>query len=156
MKVVKIIIAIFLFANVNVSAQASYKISDPVTIKGWNNNAEEVFAKSKANNNSPVLMNFTGSDWCGWCVKLKREVFDTPKFKAWVKEKNIELLEVDFPKKITQSEKLKSQNASLAKEIGIRGYPTIVIIANGKAIRTGYVKGGPDAWIKSIADQIKL
>ncbi len=51
---------------------------------------------------------------------------------------------------------LKSQNASLKREVGINGFPTLIIITNGKMIKTGYVKGGADAWIKSVESQIEL
>ena len=92
---------------------------------------------------------FTGSDWCGWCMKLKSEVFDTPEFKEWAK-KNVVLLELDFPKQKQLPEELKKQNQELAQKNNIQGYPTILFFdAKGKKVgQTGYVKGGPEAWIK--------
>ncbi|MDP7197946.1 MAG: thioredoxin family protein [SAR202 cluster bacterium] len=146
---------VFLLTSIGLCAQSSYEITDPVQSEGWTNNAEKVFNNSKENGN-PILLNFTGSDWCVWCKKIKKEIFDTPEFKEWVKNNNVELLELDFPKRISQSQELKSQNVSLAREMGVRGYPTIIIIANGKAVKTGYVKGGPENWIKSVESQIDL
>ncbi len=151
----KIITIVLLLTGLTISAQSSYKITDPVQSEGWSNNAEEVFNISKEKG-SPILMNFTGSDWCKWCIKIKKEIFDTPEFKEWVKENNVELLELDFPRRLPQTDVLKSQNASLAKEMQVRGYPTIFIIHNGKAIKTGYVAGGPENWIKSVESQIDL
>ncbi len=151
----KIITIALLLTGLTISAQSSYEITDPVQSEGWSNNAEEVFNISKEKG-SPILMNFTGSDWCVWCKKIKKEIFDTPEFKEWVKENNVELLELDFPRRIAQTDVLKSQNASLAKEMQVRGYPTIFFISNGKAIKTGYVKGGPENWIKSVESQIDL
>jgi len=101
-----------------------------------------------------VLADFTGSDWCGWCIKLKKEVFDTEAFKAWAK-KNVVLLEVDFPRKKKQSAEVKARNRALAKKYGVRGYPTIIFMTPGGAAigRSGYKRGGPEVWTKN-ADEI--
>ncbi len=101
-----------------------------------------------------VLANFTGSDWCGWCIKLHKEVFDQKAFRTWARE-NVVLLELDFPRRKPQSAELKKQNAELQNRFRIEGYPTVVLLnAEGKEVgRTGYVKGGPEAWIAS-ADKI--
>ena len=53
-----------------------------------------------------VLMDFAGSDWCGWCIKFRKEVLDTDEFKAYA-AKNVVLVEMDFPHKKTQAEELK-------------------------------------------------
>ncbi|MCX8487133.1 MAG: thioredoxin family protein, partial [Crocinitomicaceae bacterium] len=57
--------------------------------------------------NKPMMLFFTGSDWCGWCVKLKKEVFSQSEFKQWAQD-NVILVEVDFPKYTPQSEELKA------------------------------------------------
>ena len=117
----------------------------------WLTDYTKAIAQAKAEN-KVVLADFTGSDWCGWCIKLKKEVFDTPEFKAWA-AKSVVLLEVDYPRKKELSAKEKAQNDSLGEQFEIQGYPTIVFIdANGKEIsRGGYAKGGPAAWIKKHA-----
>jgi peroxiredoxin len=114
--------------------------------------AQKLAKKSK----KPILMDFTGSDWCGWCVKLKKEVFDHDEFKTWA-AKNVVLLELDFPKQKELSDELKKQNAELKEKYPIRGYPTIVIVgADGDEIgRLGYEKGGPEAWIKAAEKAMK-
>lgn len=155
MSLKKTLAVVLLFVGIGVNAQSDYVITDPVSTEGWNNNANEVFKKAKAEN-APIMMNFTGSDWCIWCKRIKAEIFDTPEFKAWVKEKNLALLELDFPRNKPQSDELKSQNNSLKNEVGIQGFPTLIIISNGKMIRTGYVKGGPKAWIASVEAQIEI
>jgi len=98
-----------------------------------------------------VLVNFSGSDWCGWCVKLKSEVFDTPEFKRWA-ARNALLFQADFPKRRYQSAGTKKQNKGLSSKFGIRGYPTILVLdAAGKEIgRLGYVKGGPGKWLAKL------
>lgn len=104
----------------------------------------------------PLLLFFTGSDWCGWCMKLKKEVLTTPEFAKWAKD-NVILVELDFPRKTAQSEQLKAQNAQLNQFFQVRGYPTIwfakgVKTAEGKISfealgSTGYVAGGPAPWL---------
>ena len=74
--------------------------------------------------NKPIFAFFTGSDWCGWCKKLQRDVFAKPEFVAWAKE-NVILLELDFPRAKVLPEELKQQNAQLQQSFGVRGYPTI-------------------------------
>jgi thioredoxin-related protein len=95
-----------------------------------------------------VLIDFTGSDWCGWCMKLKAEVFDKSEFATFANA-NLVLLEVDFPKRKAQSDQQRVSNASLQNKFGVAGYPTIFLVnANGQPVaRGGYVEGGPGAFI---------
>ena len=62
--------------------------------------------------NKPIMLFFTGSDWCGWCKKLVREVYKTPEFSKWAK-KNVVLVDVDFPRRTKLSKDLIEQNNSL-------------------------------------------
>lgn len=103
--------------------------------------------KAAKDEKKALIMDFTGSDWCGWCKKLDKEVFSTPEFKAWAKDKAV-LLEVDFPQGKPQSKELQAQNQKLQEQFKIEGFPTIVITdAAGKELgRLGYQKGGPAAW----------
>jgi len=114
---------------------------------GWLTDYEKALAKA-AETDKLVLADFTGSDWCGWCIKLHDEVFDEPAFKKWAEE-NVVLLELDFPRSTPQNKKLKQQNARLARQFGVRAYPTVLLLdVEGKQVaRTGYVKGGPARWI---------
>ena len=79
--------------------------------EGWMTDWEAAKAKSKAEN-KPILINLTGSDWCGWCIKLEKNVFSTKEFKEFA-AKNVILMEADFPKKKEQPAELKKQNAAL-------------------------------------------
>lgn len=74
--------------------------------------------------NKPIFAFFTGSDWCGWCHKLQRDVFVKPEFIKWANEKVV-LLELDFPRRKTLPAELAKQNMELQKAFGIQGYPTI-------------------------------
>lgn len=113
-------------------------------------------AKQSKKSGKPILIDFTGSDWCGWCIKLKKEVFDTPEFAAWAK-KNVVLLEIDFPQSKPQSAELKKQNAALSEKYGIEGYPTIMFVnAKGDVLgQYGYDKGGPSVWTKNAEKMLK-
>ncbi len=91
--------------------------------EGWLVDLDEAYAQS-LKEHKPILANFTGSDWCGWCKKLDADVFTTPDFKAWA-QKNVVLLEVDFPRRKQLPEKNQQQNAAMAQSLGITGYPTI-------------------------------
>jgi thioredoxin-related protein len=72
----------------------------------------------------PVFGFFTGSDWCGWCHKLQRDVFAKQAFMDWAK-KNVVLLELDFPRGKQLPAELVSQNKNLAQQFGVQGFPTI-------------------------------
>lgn len=98
-----------------------------------------------------IIMDFTGSDWCYWCVKLKKEVFDHKEFKEYAKEKFV-CLELDFPAKKKLPAKLKEQNDKAKKKYAIRGYPTIIVIDHegNEIARTGYKKGGPVNYVKHL------
>ena len=73
-------------------------------------------------NNKLLLLDFTGSDWCGWCIKLNKEVFSKPEFKDYA-NKNLVLMEVDFPRGKSQGSDIKKQNEGLAQQYQIEGFP---------------------------------
>jgi protein disulfide-isomerase len=108
-------------------------------------------AKQAAAENIPMVLNFTGSDWCGWCIRLDKEVFSQPEFVDYAKE-NVVLVKLDFPRGKPQSEAEKKQNEELAEKFGIRGFPTIVVLdSKAKPIgKLGYEKGGAANWIASL------
>jgi protein disulfide-isomerase len=117
---------------------------------GWDDDYEKALAQAKTEKKM-VLLDFTGSDWCGWCIKLDKEVFSKAEFKKYAKE-NLVLVEVDFPQGKSQSAKLKAQNAKLKNEHGIRVYPTIIVLdSEGKKVgELGYQPGGPEAFIAKL------
>ena len=130
--------------------------------EGWEVDVNKAYEISKKTG-KPIMANFTGSDWCGWCKKLKAEVFDKEEFKTWA-DKNVVLLELDFPRRFKLPENIQQQNAGLAQAFKVTGYPTIWVFNLGKDEKgqftigalgkTGYVKGtkaftdGVDAMIK--------
>jgi thioredoxin-related protein len=92
--------------------------------------------------NKRILLDFTGSDWCGPCIQLKQRAFSRPEFGSYA-EKNLILVEVDYPQRKKQAPALVKQNERLAKQYGIeeKGYPTLVLLdPAGKIVRelSGY------------------
>jgi thioredoxin-related protein len=103
-----------------------------------------------------LLVDFTGTDWCSWCIKLKKEVFDQPAFQEYAK-KNLIMVELDYPRKKVLPEKLKEQNKELAEKYEIQGYPTILLLnSKGREVaRTGYQEGGPEKYIDHLKSLLK-
>ncbi len=99
-----------------------------------------------------ILMDFTGSDWCGWCIKLDKEVFGQKEFQDYA-EKNLVLLKLDFPRKKDLPADEKKQNDQLASQYKVSGFPTLVALdSEGAKIweKVGYLKGGPSALIAEL------
>ncbi len=92
----------------------------------WYTNIQEANAVAKASN-KPLFTFFTGSDWCGWCRKIQNDVFAKPEFVSWA-QKNVVLVELDFPRNKPMSEELMQQNRGLQQALQVRGYPTIWLI----------------------------
>jgi len=103
----------------------------------------------------PILADFTGSDWCGWCIRLDKEVFSTPVFRDYAGT-NLVLLVVDFPRSKAQTDELKKQNEELSTRFGIEGFPTVLILnTEGKeTARTGYREGGAEAYVAHLKNLI--
>jgi thioredoxin-related protein len=115
--------------------------------KGWTDDYEAARAQAAAEGKN-LLIDFTGSDWCIWCVKLRKEVFEQPGFEA-AKEKFV-WVELDYPKdKSRVTEAVALQNAELLKKYPIKAYPTILLCdAEGKPFAaTGYRAGGPEKYL---------
>ncbi len=128
----------------------------------WNTNLDkaiEISIKTK----KPVMLFFTGSDWCYWCKRLQSEVFKQPEFAAWA-NKNVVLVEVDFPRTTTLAPELQSQNNQLKQFFGIQGFPTIWLVNvsknDGKVGfeklgSTGYLEGGTSVWLNAVNQMLK-
>lgn len=111
-------------------------------------------AKEKAaQKDVPILADFAGSDWCGWCIKLDNEVFAEDEFKAYADE-NLVLFLADFPRSKEQSDDVKELNQELAQKYGVEGFPTVLLLdANGDVIaRTGYRRGGAESYVEHLKE----
>ena len=130
MKNLSILIAFLLTASFAI-AQENYTAEN----KGWLVDLDQAYALSKKTG-KPIMANFTGSDWCGWCKKLTASVFSTPEFKKWA-DKNVVLLELDFPRRKQIPDKIRQQNNSLQQAFQVRGYPTVWVFRAKKDPGTG-------------------
>lgn len=141
----KILLLTFFLAGVFVTQAQDLK---------WYTDVHEAITVSNKEQ-KPMLMFFTGSDWCGWCIRLQNEVLKTPEFKKWATD-NVVLVELDYPRRTAQTPELKNQNNELQQAFGIQGFPTVFFTSaeakdgkvNFKGLgQTGYVAGGPSAWL---------
>lgn len=100
-----------------------------------------------------LLLDFTGSDWCGWCIRLKEEVFSKAEFQEDA-PKHFVLVELDYPREKKLPEEIVKQNETLRDEYQIRGYPTILLTdATGRPYaQTGYRYGGAEEYVKHLAE----
>jgi thioredoxin-related protein len=108
--------------------------------------------KKAAAEGKDLFINFTGSDWCGWCIRLDKEVFSKPLF-IYEAQKRFVFVYVDFPRNQKQSNTLKAQNEKLAQRYEVQGFPTIILAqADGQPYaQTGYEEGGPMAYLEQLA-----
>jgi thioredoxin-related protein len=117
----------------------------------WQTDLAKAQAQAKKENKL-VLLDFTGSDWCGWCIKLNHDTFSKPEWADYAK-KNLVLVEVDFPRSKELPDAVKKQNDALQKKYNVDGFPTILVMdPAGKVVWTkeGYLEGGPKAMIDEI------
>jgi protein disulfide-isomerase len=99
-----------------------------------------------------LLLDFTGSDWCGYCIRFKREILSKPQFKEYA-NKNLVLMEVDFPRGKEQTVALRRQNQELAEHYEIQGFPTLIVLnGDGREIWRygGYFPDGAEAFIAEL------
>ena len=117
---------------------------------GWLTDFKQAKEEAKAQKRL-LLVDFTGSDWCGWCIKLEREIFSKPEFQDYAKQ-NLVLLEVDFPRGKELSASQRLQNHELAEKYEVQGFPTIIVLdGEGKKIgELGYLPGGPGPFIAEL------
>lgn len=148
------VLAFIILTSMSINAQEELTWHTDMT------KATDISLKEK----KPMFLFFTGSDWCGWCIRLQKEVFKTPEFISWAKE-NVVLVELDFPRNNNQSDAVKMQNAQLQQQLQVRGYPTVWFVSSTKTAEAkvnlaalgnvGYVAGGPSKWLETANQIIK-
>lgn len=118
---------------------------------GWITDYKKAQEEAKAAHKL-VLVDFTGSDWCGFCILLDRAILSKPEFKDYA-SKNLVLLEIDFPRRKSQSLQLRKQNMELAQRFQVEAFPTLVVLnADGKALwrYDGFYDGGVRAFLAEL------
>ena len=130
------------------SAVASVHAEDGL----WLTNFEKAKAKAKAEKKL-LLADFTGSDWCPDCKRLKTRVFETEMFKTEASKRFV-LLELDYPRRKTLPLEVREQNAELQERYNIKEYPTVFVMdAEGQVVtRTGDGQGGPERCVKRLVE----
>jgi thioredoxin-related protein len=117
----------------------------------WSTDYKKAQAEAKTHHKL-LLLDFTGSDWCGFCFQLDRAILSQPQFKDYA-NKNLVLVEIDFPHRKPQSVETKKQNAELAERYQIDGFPTLIVLdGNGKTLwrYDGLYTGGIAAFIAEL------
>ncbi len=121
--------------------------------KGWSHDMAAAMKQAKEEKKE-LLLDFTGSDWCGWCIKLNEEVFSQDAFKDHAKEHFV-LVEFDFPNdKSHLSAETQKQNDEWNKKLAVQGYPTIYVAdEEGRPYaQTGYQPGGAEAYVAHLTE----
>ena len=137
--------------DTSISGSMKEVAGPPAVVAGqWSTDARAALAFAKTEDKK-VLLFFTGSDWCGWCKRLDREILSTPQFASYATE-NLVLVKLDFPRTLPQSDRVKAQNRGLAEKYRITGYPTIIVLnSEGKQVgELGYMEGGPAGFLKQL------
>lgn len=130
-----------LIAQNNMSPQSTQSAQ----IKWYTNYSQAVQEAQK--NHLPILLFFTGSDWCGWCKKMHQEVFSSPDFIQSA-GRSFVFVDIDFPMNKQLPADITQQNAQLKQKFGITGYPTIVVLDPNQNFiaESGYRSGGGKAY----------
>lgn len=100
----------------------------------------EAAKKKAAAENKALLLDFTGSDWCGWCIRIRKEVFDKPRFEAYVSDKFIPV-EIDVPNNPNFDPQLRMRNKQLCDRYSIEGFPTVLVTDADGTVAGGFVGG---------------
>lgn len=136
----KLILTLLLLASVSARAELT-----------WLTDLDEA-KKIATKENKKLLVDFTGSDWCGYCMKLHKEVFATEEFEKFAKD--FVLVELDFPKRKEQPAAEKAKNQAAQKKYGVNGFPTVIIMnTSGKVLNRaeGYSPdSGPSAYLPQL------
>jgi len=135
--------------------QAADKAAEtPAVRRLWLSDLEEGLKQAREEKKA-VLVDFTGSDWCGWCIRLKKEVFDQKAFAAVTKD--FVLVELDYPQKKKQDPAVQAKNKAIAEKFSIEGFPTVLLLtAEGEPFaQTGYEEGGPEKYLAHLAELLK-
>ena len=122
----------------------------------WLDDYQKAVDTAKTGNKN-ILLDFTGSDWCPWCIKMDKEVLGTKEFQDYA-DKNLVLMVVDFPQTKQLPQKVQDQNSNLQEKYAVQGFPTFVLVdKDGKVLgqQVGYLDGGPSAFIALLSGMKK-
>jgi protein disulfide-isomerase len=120
----------------------------------WETNYQKAVRMAQEQN-KPILLLFTGSDWCTWCIRLEKEVFASPSFVDRMKDKFI-YVKLDYPNSSKPSADIVAQNKALKAKFKVQGFPSVVILNSreDKIGSLGYQAGGPVKYSQTLLDII--
>lgn len=120
----------------------------------WFSKLEDAQIEAKKSNKN-IFVDFTGSDWCKWCIALDQEVYSHKEFSEYAKE-NLVMLKFDYPRDTPQPMEVKQYNQEMLKKFGVQGFPTVFILTPDLKMigRTGYLAGGPVNYINNLQAMI--
>jgi len=121
----------------------------------WTEDFAAAQKKAQAEN-KPLMLEFTGSDWCPPCKAMHKYVFSQPEFQAYAEE-SLVWVRLDFPRGISQSAELKAQNVRLRDSYGVQGYPTILLVEpDGELIaKTGPRRTSPEGYAEHLQELLE-
>ncbi len=149
-------------SQVIVSTVTAKETSDPSTTNAkpdkplliaddaWTQDFDGALKKAAAEKKD-LLINFTGSDWCPWCIRLEQEVFGKDEFRKAAGQSFV-LVKIDFPQdaaKAGLTQAMQARNQKLQERYGIQGYPTILLTdSHGRPYaQTAYKEGGHEKYL---------
>ena len=138
-----------------INAQAADKVEiDGASVGVWTMDFDAA-VKLAGEKKLPLILNFTGSDWCGWCKLMDKNVFAEEAWKTYAKE-HVLLVTLDFPQdKSIVPEKYVARNKALQEKFGVRGYPTYVVLDNDGDTKLGQLGAGRDKTPSSFIEEFK-
>ncbi|HAO97267.1 MAG: hypothetical protein CMP26_11710 [Roseibacillus sp.] len=143
-----------------ISAQAADKVElEGASVGVWTMDFDAA-VKLAGEKKLPLILNFTGSDWCGWCKLMDKNVFAEEAWKTYAKEKVL-LVTLDFPQdKSVVPEKYVARNKALQEKFGVRGYPTYVVLDNDGDTKLGQLGAGrektPSSFIEEFEGVVRM
>lgn len=120
----------------------------------WSSSYDQALAQAQSNG-KPVLLFFTGSDWCSWCHKLEKEVFNTSDFINLARDK-YNFVKIDFPKRTSLPKQITAQNQQLKNQYQVKRFPTVVLIDGQQHMIgfAGYMPGGGTAYANHLDSMV--
>src|SRR5688572_12393828 len=121
----------------------------------WQTDLSKAQAQARAESKK-VLIHFSGSDWCGWCIKLRKEVFAKSEFESYARS-NLVLVRIDFPRRTNQPPAIQKSNQKVAEQFQVQGYPTLVLLdSQGAKLGTvSYGHGGAKQFLVDVEKIIR-
>ncbi|RSK40462.1 thioredoxin family protein [Mangrovimonas spongiae] len=133
-------------------------VSNTMFSQDWHDNFKEAQSKAQESH-KPIILVFSGSDWCAPCIKLDKQVFQSDAFKNYANE-NVVLMRADFPRKKQNalSDEQQKQNRGLAEKYNPNGFFPYVLVLNEKGDilgKMGYEKVKPETYINKLQSFVK-